>query len=320
MATIVTRSGKGSPLTNTEVDNNFTNLNDDKLENINSESIEDLSDVNTMTPTDGQLLTWDNANSRWDAADAPVSLPDQTGYSGYFLTTDGSAASWAEVPAGGITYVAKTANYTTQANEGVLADTSGGAFTITLPASPSTGDQVIVADSGGDFGTNNLTVGRNGSTIAGLAEDFTLDINSVSVQLVYDGTTWEVYAQVGGSSGTAVTLDDTQTLTNKTLTDMVIDGAYTEEVYALSGTTPALDPSNGTIQTWTLSANSTPTDSLSAGENITLMIDDGTAYTVTWPTMTWVGGSAPTLPTSGYGIVNIWKVGSTLYGVSVGDA
>jgi len=117
-----------------------------------------------------------------------------------------------------------------------------------------------------------------------------------------------------------VDIDRVQTLTNKTLTDMLIDGAYTEEVYALSGTTPALDPSNGTIQTWTLSANSSPTDSLSAGENITLMIDDGTAYTITWPTMTWVGGSAPTLPTTGYGIVNIWKVGSTLYGASIGDA
>jgi hypothetical protein len=97
MATIVTRSGKGSPLTNTEVDTNFTNLNNDKLENINSESIEDLSDVNTMTPSDGQLLTWDNANSRWDAADAPVSLPSQTGNSGKYLTTDGSIASWATI-------------------------------------------------------------------------------------------------------------------------------------------------------------------------------------------------------------------------------
>jgi hypothetical protein len=72
-------------------------LADSALQDITSESIEDLSDVNTMTPTDGQLLTWDNANSRWDAADAPVSLPDQTGYSGYFLTTDGSTASWAVV-------------------------------------------------------------------------------------------------------------------------------------------------------------------------------------------------------------------------------
>lgn len=64
-----------------------------------SSSIEDLSDVNSMTPTSGQLLTWDNTNSRWDAADAPVSLPDQTGSNGYYLTTDGTNASWAEVEA-----------------------------------------------------------------------------------------------------------------------------------------------------------------------------------------------------------------------------
>jgi hypothetical protein len=32
MSTIVTRAGKGSPLTHTEVDNNFTNLNTDKAE------------------------------------------------------------------------------------------------------------------------------------------------------------------------------------------------------------------------------------------------------------------------------------------------
>lgn len=65
------------------------------LSDITGESIESLSDVNAMTPSDGQLLTWDNANSRWDAADAPVSLPSQTGNSGYYLTTDGSSASWA---------------------------------------------------------------------------------------------------------------------------------------------------------------------------------------------------------------------------------
>jgi len=65
---------------------------------ISGQSIEDLSDVNTMTPSDGQLLTWDNDNNRWDAADAPVSLPDQSGNSGKYLTTDGTDASWAEIP------------------------------------------------------------------------------------------------------------------------------------------------------------------------------------------------------------------------------
>lgn len=119
--------------------------------------------------------------------------------------------------AGGLTYLYKTANYTTADKEGVLADTSGGAFTVTLPATPATGAQVVVADAGGAWGSNNLTVGRNGSTIAGLAENLVLDIAGASVTLLYDGTTWEVYAQVGGNGGTAVTLTGTQTLTNKTI-------------------------------------------------------------------------------------------------------
>jgi hypothetical protein len=118
---------------------------------------------------------------------------------------------------GGVNYVVKTANYTTQDKEGVLANTTGGAFTVTLPASPATGAQVVVADAGGVWGTNNLTVGRNGSTISNVAQDLVCDISGVSVQLVYDGTTWEVYAQIGGNGGTAVTLDGIQTLTNKTI-------------------------------------------------------------------------------------------------------
>jgi hypothetical protein len=74
------------------------------------------------------------------------------------------------------------------------------------------------------------------------------------------------------------------------------------------------------VQTKTLSANTTFTETLAAGESLTLMIDDGSAYTVTWPTMTWVnnGGTAPTLATTGYTVVAIWKVNSTLYGALVG--
>jgi hypothetical protein len=97
---------------------------------------------------------------------------------------------------GGISYSRKTANYTASAGEGVIADTSGGIFTVTLPASPSAGDQVVIAD-GANFNTNNLTVARNGSTIEGLAENLVLDIAGVSVQFLYDGTTWKVFTTVG---------------------------------------------------------------------------------------------------------------------------
>ncbi len=92
------------------------------------------------------------------------------------------------------------------------------------------------------------------------------------------------------------------------------NGVLNEVVYNLTGT--ALDPDNGGIQTKTLTANTTLTDSLTAGQSMTLMIDDGSAYTITWPTITWLvsGGSAPTLETTGYTAIVLWKVGSTLYG------
>lgn len=104
-----------------------------------------------------------------------------------------------------------------------------------------------------------------------------------------------------------------------TLDDLTITGAIDEAVYNLTGT--ALDPANGTIQYKTLSGDTTLTDSLSEGEAITLMIDDGTAHTLTFPTITWVndGGTAPTLATTGYTVFVLWKVSTTLYGALVGD-
>jgi hypothetical protein len=116
---------------------------------------------------------------------------------------------------------------------------------------------------------------------------------------------------------------DTQTLTNKTVTNLVFDGSYTEEVFTISdGGSVDLNPANGTIQIWTLGANRSPTaSSFAAGQSIALMIDDGTNYAITWPSVTWQtsGGIAPTLETSGYTSIVLWKVGSTLYGARVGD-
>ena len=97
---------------------------------------------------------------------------------------------------------------------------------------------------------------------------------------------------------------------------------YVETVFALTGTTPALNPANGSVQTWTLTSNSTPTDSFAAGESITLMIDDGTTHSITWPSVVWKTGSglAPSLNVIGFTAIVLWKVGAVLYGARVGDA
>ena len=103
--------------------------------------------------------------------------------------------------------------------------------------------------------------------------------------------------------------------------DVTFTKGVKEAIETLSGTSVALDPSTGTIKIHTLTGITTYTETLQAGEYVTVMIDDGTDYTVTWPTTFWVnnGGIAPTLATTGYTVVSLWKVGTTLYGTLVGD-
>jgi hypothetical protein len=82
---------------------------------------------------------------------------------------------------------AVSANTTTQPGAGLLVNTSGGARTITLPASPATGDFVSFIDAGYTFDTNNLTVGRNGSNIANSASDLVVNTEGAGFTLVYSG-------------------------------------------------------------------------------------------------------------------------------------
>jgi hypothetical protein len=133
-----------------------------------------------------------------------------------------------------------------------------------------------------------------------------------------------------GASGD-VTTTGTQTLTNKTLTDPAIIGAIAEDVYTITdGAAFEIDPGNGSIQLITLGASRTPkATNFAAGESVTLMVDDGTAYTLTWTDSTFGGsgvvwktngGVAPTLNTSGYTVITLWKVSTQVYGARVGDA
>ena len=100
---------------------------------------------------------------------------------------------------------------------------------------------------------------------------------------------------------------------------VIFEDAINENVFAITdAASVAIDPDNGTIQTWTLGANRTATDSLTSGQSVLLMITAG-SNTLTWMTITWAGGSAPTLSTSSTTAIELWKVGTTLYGANVGD-
>lgn len=91
-----------------------------------------------------------------------------------------------------------------------------------------------------------------------------------------------------------------------------------ETTYSLTGTD--IDPANGSIQTKTVAANTTFTESLEAGQTVVLLLNAGASYTITWPTLTWVtsdGNSAPTLTANDAFV--FWKVSTTLYGAYVGS-
>ncbi len=81
----------------------------------------------------------------------------------------------------------KTSPFTASASRGYFINT-GSAVTVTLPSSPSVGDQVIVIDATGNASSNNITLDRNGSKIKGGCINAELQTDRVGVRIVYSGS------------------------------------------------------------------------------------------------------------------------------------
>lgn len=102
------------------------------------------------------------------------------------VSTDGT--NWYDIftLAGlGEAWIEKSGAYTASAGDNIFVDTSSAAVTITLPSSPSIGDQVKLIDSHGTAATNNITVGRNSQKIQGTAADLTISTNRAGIALVF---------------------------------------------------------------------------------------------------------------------------------------
>ena len=134
--------------------------------------------------------------SKWTqlAAGGSYVLPSTTGQAGKFLQTDGTNYVW---ETSGLSWTNITSNTTATSGNGYFVDTSGGAFTLTLPASATYGDTVAIVDQSGSFavgGSNNLTVARNGLVIQGNSDDMTCDVKNAAFELVYSDATngWRI--------------------------------------------------------------------------------------------------------------------------------
>jgi hypothetical protein len=128
------------------------------------------------------------------------------GTAGQVLTSTSAGVYWATPAGAGVGWVAISTTYTASSGDSIIADTSAGSFTISLPATPSAGHTIIIADSD-DFFTNPLTVSGNGNLIEGY-NTFTLNVKNVKVEFIYSGTVWQAFPTVtslttGATSGSS---------------------------------------------------------------------------------------------------------------------
>jgi hypothetical protein len=134
----------------------------------------------------------------------------------------------------------------------------------------------------------------------------------------------DTWATKTAPSGTVVGTTDTQTLTNKTLTNPTVTN-YVETPYsANSSTAITIALTNGTVQIITLTGNATITmPTATSGKSFIMYLkQDATgSRTVTWSTVKWAGGTAPTITStaSRQDILSFFSDGSSWFGVVVGQ-
>jgi hypothetical protein len=119
-----------------------------------------------------------------------LTFPNADGSADTFLKTNGSGTlSFAEVSGGTSWQAVKTSDFTAVAGEGYFINTTSGVVTMTLPSSPTIGDEVAFVDYAGTFDSNTMTVGRNSEKINGATADLTVSVERAANTLVYtDGT------------------------------------------------------------------------------------------------------------------------------------
>jgi hypothetical protein len=214
----------------------------------------------------------------------------------------------------------------------LIANSFGGSFTITLPATPANGSYVQITD-GYNFELANVIVARNGSTIEGASNDVALDLSNTTVEFIYNGVTWDVTSTTGargpqGPSGNTynqtLNTDSVVTFAGVSSNTLNVKQVF-ESTNALSGATGTVthDCSKGHIfvhssisanftanfANVTIAANNATAFTLVLNQGATPYVPtavqiEGQAQTVNWQANTQPGGSANTKDVVSFSVVN----------------
>ena len=194
----------------------------------------------------------------------------------------------------------KTANFTAVANEGYLVNTTSSGITVTLPSSPSLGDEVLIIDYAGTFGTNNVTL-TSSDNILGDSNDYKISSNNVSATLIYTDATkgWKV--KTAANEGL-----ETLTSTTFAVDYLVVAGGGSGGTVTPSTATPVREGGGGGAGGLRTSYGSTSGGGSSAESSLSLAIS--TNYTVT----VGAGGASPSIADDQSGNVGSNSVFATI--------
>jgi len=243
----------------------------------------------------GGSITLTGANT---ASTATITIPATTGN----MVTTGDS--------GTVTVTMISATGTPSSSTFLRGDGSWAASSQTYPGAG------IANSTGSAWGTSYTTSGTG--TVVALATGATLS-SPVIATIVNSGT-----LTLPTTTDTIVGRATTDTLTNKTLTNPTVTN-YVETLYAANTSTAiTVALTNGTVQQLTLTGNATITmPTAVAGKSFIIMLkQDATgSRTVTWSTVVWGGGTAPTITAtaSKQDIYSFFSDGTNWYGATIGQ-
>jgi len=230
------------------------------------------------------------------ASDLTFTLPATDGTANQVLTTNGSGVLSFATPASGIAWQSsvKTSGFTATAGEGYFCNTTSAGFTVTLPASPTAGQQIAVVDYAGTFDTNALTISPNGNKLEGATASLMLSGEREGVLLVYIDSTQGWLATSGINEGT-----DALSPVSYSVDFLVVAGGASGGVYGGGGGAGGYR---------------TSTQSVTPGTVITVTVGDG-GSAVSGGSSNGNNGSASSI--SGSGLTTISSAGGGYGGGNV---